>query len=110
MTSDNCRKEEEAEAYIDERGQYLLPSMTSAVDVAGIKENPSHENRTLLSYRPTIESLVRDWNIQEALKAVKRNKGASGKYSKVLHEPPYTENRTYGGVGGRRGRPRLRPD
>jgi RNA-directed DNA polymerase len=55
-----------------------LPFMTGAMDVAVIKENTSHENRILTSYRPTIESLVRDWNIHEALKAVKCNKGASG--------------------------------
>jgi RNA-directed DNA polymerase len=78
MTLDNCRKEKEIEACTNEQGQYLLPFMTSAMDVAMIEENPSHENRILTSYRPTIESLVRDWNIHEALKAVKRNKGASG--------------------------------
>lgn len=78
MTSDNCRKEEETEAYTDGQGQYLLPFMKSAMGVAGIKENASHENRTRPNYQPSIESLVRDWNIQEALKAVKRNKGAPG--------------------------------
>ena len=77
MTSDNCGKEEESEAYIDVRGQYLLPFMRSAMDDTVTKENSSHENKAQPSYQPTVESLVRDWNIQEALKAVKRNKGVS---------------------------------
>ena len=78
MTSDNCRKEAQTKAYVDEGRQYLLPLTTSAMDVAVAKEKSFHEKRISPSYRPTIESLARDYNIHEALKAVKRNKGASG--------------------------------
>ncbi|NGX45431.1 MAG: hypothetical protein K940chlam2_00585 [Chlamydiae bacterium] len=78
MTSDNCRKEAEAKANINEKGQYLIPFVKSAMDDTAKEEESFHEGRILPSYRPTIESMVRDWNIQEAAKAVKRNKGAAG--------------------------------
>ena len=66
MTSDNCRKEEETKACIDERGQYLLPFTISAMDVAGIKEDLSHENKIL----PLGNEWLEKWGYSPMLKTL----------------------------------------
>ncbi|NGX59202.1 MAG: Group II intron-encoded protein LtrA [Chlamydiae bacterium] len=78
MTSDNCRKRQEAEAVVNDQGQYLLSLTTGAMDVTAKEEHTFPEETISSSYQPTIESLVRDWNIHEAARAVRRNKGAPG--------------------------------
>ena len=74
MTTDNCRKE----AKMGEAEVSSLPISNSAmVDEAERKQSilPRREHQI---YNPTISGVVDRDNIQEALKAVKRNKGAPG--------------------------------
>lgn len=78
MTTDNCRKEEESEAETGDSRECLVPLPKSAiVDKAERKTStlPSIDHNTYIS---TIESVVDDRNIQEAIVAVIRNKGAPG--------------------------------
>src|SRR5262249_14696336 len=78
MTTDNRRKEEQSEAKAEESRESLIPLPKSAVvDKAerDISILPSYHSKI---YIPKIESLVSEWNMQEALEAVIRNKGAPG--------------------------------
>jgi RNA-directed DNA polymerase len=77
MTTDNRRKEERSKAETEEPRENLTPLPKSAmVDKTERKTStlPSSHN----TYIPTIESVVDDCNIMEAIKTVKRNKGAPG--------------------------------
>lgn len=78
MATDNRRKEEQSKAQTKELGESLLPLLNSAtVDKAERKTSllPSDPCDT---YIATIEGVVRDYNIKEAIAAVMRNKGAPG--------------------------------
>src|SRR3990167_3503939 len=78
MTTDNCRKEERSKANAEESEESSVPLLNSAMAVKAEKENsilPSSHD----VYIVTIEGIVDECNIQEALKAVKRNKGADRK-------------------------------
>ena len=77
MTTDNRRKEEQSKAKTEESGESLVPlSYGAVVDKAGKDESflPGSQQDSLV----TIERVVGSWNIQVALAAVKRNKGAPG--------------------------------
>ncbi len=75
-------------------------------------------------YEELMEQVVQPENCRKALRAVKRNGGAPGvdgmktaEFHRILQafracrlQPPDTENRTSGGVGGCAGEiPRIRP-
>ena len=77
MTTDNCRKEERSKANAEESEESSVPLLNSAMAVKAERENsilPSSHD----VYVATIEGIVDECNIQEAIKAVKRNKGAPG--------------------------------
>lgn len=77
MTTDNRRKEEKSKAETEEPRESLIPLPKSAmVDKAERRTSilPSNHN----TYIPTIESVVDDCNMKEAIAAVKRNKGSPG--------------------------------
>lgn len=77
MTTDNRRKKEQSEAKTKESRENLVPlSYGAIVDKAGKDESFLPGN--LQSSLVTIERVVGSWNIQVALAAVKRNKGAPG--------------------------------
>lgn len=77
MTTDNCRKEEKSKAKAEESEESSVPLLNSAMAVKTEREisilPSSHD-----VYIVTIKSIVDECNIQEALEAVKRNKGAPG--------------------------------
>lgn len=78
MTTDNRRKEEQSKAKAEDPRESLAPLLNSAVvDKAERKISilPSSPNYTFII---KIEDVVEDRNIQEAVKAVICNKGASG--------------------------------
>ena len=76
MTTNNRRKEEQSKAQTEESGESLVPLLNSAtVDKAEREISILPSNYT---YIPTIESVVSDYNMQEAIAAVIRNKGAPG--------------------------------
>ena len=77
MTTDNCRKEEKSKANSEESEESSVSLLSSAMAVKAERENsilPSSHD----VYVATIEGIVDECNIQEAIKAVKRNKGAPG--------------------------------
>lgn len=77
MTTNNCRKEERSKANTEESEESSVPLLDSAMVVKAERENsilPSSHD----VYIATIEGIVDECNIQEAIKAVKRNKGAPG--------------------------------
>ncbi len=77
MTTENRRKEEN-EAKTKDSGRNLVPPSNSAmVDKAEREESILPDNQPYI-YIPKIERVVNDYNIQEAIKAVTRNKGAPG--------------------------------
>jgi len=78
MTTDNRRKEEESKAQTEESRESLVPHPNSAMVDKIEKETtflPSRQNDPPIS---TIEGVVSDRNMQEAIAAVIRNKGAPG--------------------------------
>jgi len=78
MTTKSRRKEGKPEAKMEGTRESLQPHSKSAeVDKAEREQSflPSNREET---YIPRIESLVSDYNIQEAALRVKRNKGAPG--------------------------------
>ncbi len=78
MTTNNRRKEEEPKAETGEQGESSLPLLNSAiVDKAERKTSllPSNPYDTHIA---TIEGVVKDCNMHEAIAAVIRNKGAPG--------------------------------
>ena len=77
MTTDVRRKEEQSEAKAEESRENFVPLLNGAkVDKAGKDESflPGSQQDPLV----TIEGVVGACNIQVALAAVKRNKGAPG--------------------------------
>ena len=77
MTTDNHRKAEQSKAETGESGESLVQLPNSVmVDRAERKTSilPSDHD----TYIATIESVLDDSNIQEAVKAVISNKGAPG--------------------------------
>jgi len=77
MTTDNRRKEGSSKAQMGESRESLVPLSNSAmVDKAERKTSilPSGND----TYIVTIESVLDECNIQEAIKAVISNKGAPG--------------------------------
>src|ERR1700733_6016963 len=77
MTTENRRKEE-YEAKTEDSGRNPVPPTNSAmVDKAKREESILPDNQCYIPI-PTIEGIVSDYNIQEATKAVIRNKGAPG--------------------------------
>lgn len=77
MTTENRRKEEK-EAKTKDSGRNPVPPLNSAmVDKAEREESILPDNQRYI-HIPRIEGVVNDYNIQEAIKAVTRNKGAPG--------------------------------
>jgi RNA-directed DNA polymerase len=77
MTIGNRRKEERSEAKTEDLRESLIPLLNSAVVVKAGRETsilPSDHN----SHIPTIERVVDDCNMKEAIAAVIRNKGSPG--------------------------------
>jgi group II intron reverse transcriptase/maturase len=77
MTTENRRKEEK-EAKTEESGRNpVQPPNSAMVDKAEREESILPDNQHRIR-SPMIERVVCDYNIQEAIKAVTRNKGAPG--------------------------------
>ena len=77
MTTENRRKEEK-EAKTEEAGRNFVQPLNSAVvDKAEREELLLPDNQHYI-HIPRIEGVVNDYNIQEAIKAVTRNRGAPG--------------------------------
>lgn len=77
MTTENRRKEGN-EAKTEDSGRNLVPPLNSAVvDKAEREESLLPDDQRSI-YVPDIERVVSNYNIQEATKAVIRNKGAPG--------------------------------
>lgn len=77
MTTENRRKEDK-EAKTEESGRNSVQSLNSAmVDKAERDESNLPDNQRYI-HIPKIEGVVSDYNIQEATKAVIRNRGAAG--------------------------------
>jgi group II intron reverse transcriptase/maturase len=77
MTTENRRKEDMSKAQTEESREGLVPLLNSAmVDKTGKETSilPSNHN----AYIATIEGVVDDCNMKDAIAKVKRNKGASG--------------------------------
>lgn len=77
MTTENRRKEEQ-EAKTEDSGRNLVqPTNSAMVDKAEREESILPDNQRYI-HIPKIEGVVNDYNMQEAMKAVIRNKGAPG--------------------------------
>jgi RNA-directed DNA polymerase len=77
MTTENHRKEE-SKAKTEETGQKpVQPTKSVMVDKAEREESILPNSQRYVRI-PKIENVVHDYNIQEAIKAVTRNKGAPG--------------------------------
>jgi len=77
MTTENRRKEEK-EAKTEDSGRNLVqPTNSAMVDKAEREESILPDNQRYI-HIPKIEGVVNDYNMQEAMKAVIRNKGAPG--------------------------------
>ena len=77
MTTENRRKEEN-EAKTKESKRNLVQLLNSAMVGKAEREESLLPNNGRYIHIPTIEGVVSDYNIQEATKAVIRNKGAPG--------------------------------
>ena len=78
MTTENRRKEEKPKRKRKDSRRNLVPLLNSAmVDKAEREESILPDNQRYI-HIPKIEGVVSDYNIQEAIKAVTRNKGAPG--------------------------------
>ena len=78
MTTDNCRKVADTTAQTEDSRESLVPLLNSAMVDKAERETsflPSGQDDT---YIATMEGIVDDINIQEAVKAVISNKGAPG--------------------------------
>lgn len=79
MTTDNRRKEEQSKAIQKKSGECpdTLLMISAMVDEAerNISNLPSGQHHT---HVPRIEGVVNSYNMKQAFKAVKRNKGAAG--------------------------------
>ena len=77
MTTENRRKEEKEAKTEDSERNFVQPLNSAMVDKAEREESLLPDNQHYI-YTPKIEGVVSDYNIQEAMKAVIRNKGAPG--------------------------------
>ncbi|MDP4157250.1 MAG: group II intron reverse transcriptase/maturase [Bacillota bacterium] len=77
MTTENRRKEEYKAKTEGSRQNLVQPTNSAMVDKAE-REKSILSDRQHYTHIPTIEGVVNDYNIQEAVKAVTRNKGAPG--------------------------------
>jgi RNA-directed DNA polymerase len=77
MTTENRRKERQ-EAKTEDSGRNLVQPTNSAMVDKAEKENSTLPDSQSYTYIPRIEGVVSDYNIQEAMNAVIRNKGAPG--------------------------------
>lgn len=77
MTTENRRKEEQEAKTEDSRRNLVQPTNSAMVDKAEREESILADNQRY-THIPKIEWVVDDDNIQEAIKAVTRNKGAPG--------------------------------
>ncbi len=77
MTTENRRKEK-CEAKTEDSGRNPVQPTNSAMVDKVAKEESILPNSQPYTHIPKIESVVNDYNIQEAVKAVTRNKGAPG--------------------------------
>lgn len=77
MTAENCRKEGE-EAKAKDSGRNPVPLSNSAMADKAEREQSILPNNQRYIHIPKIENVVSDYNIQKAIKAVTRNKGAPG--------------------------------
>lgn len=78
MTTENCRKEEETKTETENSGESPVPFPKSAVVVEAERELSFLPSGRDNIYIAKIGNVVSDWNMQEAIAAVKRNKGAPG--------------------------------
>jgi RNA-directed DNA polymerase len=77
MTTENRRKEEHEAKTEDSGRKPVQPTNSAMVDKAKREESILPDNQRYI-HIPKIEGVVSDYNIQEAIKAVTRNKGAPG--------------------------------
>jgi RNA-directed DNA polymerase len=77
MTTENRRKEGEEAKTEESRRNLVQPTNSAMVDKAEREESILPDNQRY-NHIPKIEGVVNDYNIQEAMKAVIRNKGAPG--------------------------------
>ena len=77
MTTDNRRKEESIAKTEESRRNLVQPTKSAVVDKAERKESILPDRQRYI-HIPKIEGVVSDYNIQEAIKVVTRNKGAPG--------------------------------
>lgn len=77
MTTENRRKEEYEAKTEDSRRNLVHPTNSAMVDKAEKEESILPNNQRYI-HIPKIENVVKDYNIQEAMEAVIRNKGAPG--------------------------------
>lgn len=77
MTTENRRKEEK-EAKTEESERNFVQPLNSAMVVKAEREESLLPNNQSYIQIPKIENVVSDYNIQEAIKEVIRNKGAPG--------------------------------
>lgn len=78
MTADKSRKEEQSKAQAENSEESSVPFPNSAKADKTIEEQsflPSNQDNI---YIAKIERVISDWNMQEALRAIKSNKGAPG--------------------------------
>lgn len=78
MASENRRKEGKMEPLAKTSGRNPVPPTFSAVDAKVGREPSIQPNSYRTPYLAKIERVVSDYNMQEAMKAVIRNKGAAG--------------------------------
>jgi len=77
MTTENRRKEEK-EAKTEDSGRNSVQPLNSAVVDKAEREESILPDNQRYTHIPKIEGVVNDYNMQEAMKAVIRNKGAPG--------------------------------
>lgn len=77
MTTENRRKEEQEAKTEESRRNLVQPTNSAMVDKAEREESILPDNQRYIPI-PKIEGVVNDYSIQEAMKAVIRNKGAPG--------------------------------
>ncbi len=76
MTADNRRKEEESKAKTENSKESFVPFPNRAMaDKTEMEQTFLPSSR---DYIAKIENVISDWNMQEAIRAVKSNKGAPG--------------------------------
>jgi group II intron reverse transcriptase/maturase len=77
MTTENRRKEEREAKTEETRRNFVEPLNSAMVGKSEREESLLPDNQRYI-HIPKIEGVVSDYNIQEAIKAVMRNKGAPG--------------------------------